>query len=292
MKTNDVIDCLVRVGWQWHHSDTTLHSDVPAMRIVTALFHLAFILGTKVIAGFPLVRKPLSFRPIWIGLVQSSLHCPPGFTLPLSRCSSLCKMSTKESSGEESSLNKVVLWIGSTTSMAVAGLFFAVLAYKRDALMVSFFIGAISNGILSKVLKRLLNQGRPSEISLVVKEMPSDNGMPSSHAMSLGFIGMFTGLTLPQTQIPILLYVAISLYYRIHTQLHTKEQVAVGLIAGMMNGAVWQYLCSSTVMDWVSSTILNNEGLLPYPLLAVPALVGAIVVGSFERRIKKWIKSD
>jgi hypothetical protein len=56
--------------------------------------------------------------------------------------------------------------------------------------------------------------------------------------MSLGFIGMFTGLTLPQTQIPILLYVAISLYYRIHTQLHTKEQVAVGLLAGLMNGAV------------------------------------------------------
>ena len=158
--------------------------------------------------------------------------------------------------------------------------------------MVSFFIGAISNGILSKVLKRLLNQERPSNVSLAVKEKPSDMGMPSSHAMSLGFIGMFTALTLPQSQIPILMYVAIALYYRVHTQLHTKEQVAVGLIVGMLNGAVWRSLCTSHVMDWVSNTILTNEGLLPYPLLIVPALVGAIVVGSFERRIRKWIKND
>lgn len=162
--------------------------------------------------------------------------------------------------------------------------------------MISFFIGAIANGILSKVLKKLLNQERPSNISLVVvKEKPSDMGMPSSHAMSLGFIGMVTALTtLPQYYyspiIPIVMYVTISLYYRIHTQLHTKEQVAVGLIVGMLNGILWQSLCSTYVMDWVSNTILNKEGLLPYPLLVVPALVGLIVVGSFERRIRKWIK--
>jgi dolichyldiphosphatase len=278
------------------------------MRIVTVLFHLlVVILGTPgLIAGFPLVaKKPLTFRPIGIG-VQSSVQVRrPSGVAPqqplLSRYSrSLCKMSTKKecsSSNDEeccssSLINKVVVWIGSTTSMTVAALFFAALAYKRDALMVSFFIGAISNGILSKVLKKLLNQKRPSDISVIVKEQPSDNGMPSSHAMSLGFIGMFTGLTLPQTHIPILCYVAISLYYRVQTQLHTKEQVAVGLMVGMMNGAIWRYLCSNSVMDWVSNTLLNSEKLLPYPLLVVPAVVGVIVVGSFERRIKKWIKSD
>jgi len=199
---------------------------------------------------------------------------------------------------DESSLSKAVLWIGSTTSIFVAGTFFVLLAVKRDALMVSFFMGAISNGILSKILKKVLNQERPAKISAVVKEKPSDKGMPSSHAMSLGFIGMFTALTLPQTQVPVLIYVAMSLYYRVHTQLHTKEQVAVGLFVGILNGALWRSLCSGTnpllpfvnVMEWVSSMFLNDQGLLPMPLLVVPAVGGLAVVGSFERRIKKWLK--
>ena len=81
---------------------------------------------------------------------------------------------TNEPLDEASSLNNVVLWIGSTTSMFVAVTFFVLLAVKRDALMVSFFIGAINNGILSKVLKKLLNQERPAEISETVKDKPSD----------------------------------------------------------------------------------------------------------------------
>jgi Na+/H+-dicarboxylate symporter len=118
--------------------------------------------------------------------------------------------------------------------------------------------------------------------------------------MSLGFIGTFTAMTLPQTLLPILIYVAVSLYYRIHTQLHTKEQIAVGLGIGVLNGALWRSLCSGTnplfpsvnVMEWVSSTFLNEHGLLPIPLLVIPAVVGLAVVGSFERRISKWIKKS
>eukprot|EP00429_Kryptoperidinium_foliaceum_P011195 CAMPEP_0176002642 /NCGR_PEP_ID=MMETSP0120_2-20121206/754_1 /TAXON_ID=160619 /ORGANISM="Kryptoperidinium foliaceum, Strain CCMP 1326" /LENGTH=144 /DNA_ID=CAMNT_0017335241 /DNA_START=235 /DNA_END=669 /DNA_ORIENTATION=- len=90
--------------------------------------------------------------------------------------------------------------IGSTTSMTVAGMFYLVLAWKRDALMVSFFIGSISNGILSKILKKMLKQERPPDLDESAMEIrPSDNGMPSSHAMSLGFIGTFTAMQLPWT---------------------------------------------------------------------------------------------
>lgn len=215
--------------------------------------------------------------------------------------SSILNMSqNKDNAVDSLSLDKVVLWIGSTTSIFVAATFFFLLAFKRDALMVSFFIGAINNGILSKVLKKLLNQERPADISEAVKEKPSDKGMPSSHAMSLGFIGTFTAMTLPQTLVPILIYVVISLYYRIHTQLHTKEQVAVGFGIGAFNGATWRSLCTGTnslfpsinVMDWVSATFLNDQGLLPIPLLVVPAVIGLAVVGSFERRISKFIKSS
>jgi hypothetical protein len=193
--------------------------------------------------------------------------------------------------------------IGSTTSAVVAGTFFAVLAYQRDALMVSFFIGAISNGILSKVLKKVLKQARPPELngeeldsSFVLA--PTDNGMPSSHAMSLGFICTFAALQLPSwTALPLLVYVVISLMYRVQRNLHTVEQILVGVTVGATNGYVWRILCFGNnpwgvnVMDWVSATFLNEQGLLPWYGLAVPTLVGAAVVGSVERRISKFLKN-
>lgn len=187
--------------------------------------------------------------------------------------------------------------IGSTTSMVVAGTFFVVLAYQRDAFMVSFFIGAISNGVLSKVLKRLLNQERPPELETTeMKLKPSDKGMPSSHAMSLGFIGVFTALSLPWTQIPMIFYVLISLIYRVETKLHSWDQIAVGFVIGSTNGVLWRHLVDGRnpwdihVMDFVSQNFLNEAGVLPWSMLAVPAMIGAVVVGSFERRISAWLK--
>ena len=44
------------------------------------------------------------------------------------------------------------------------------------------------------------------------------------------------------------------------------------------------------IMDMVSTNLLSDAGVLPWPYLAVPALVGAIVVGSVERRISGWYK--
>ena len=195
------------------------------------------------------------------------------------------------------SLSQAFQLVGKTTSAVVAGTFYIVMAYQRDALMVSFFIGAISNGILSKVLKKVLNISRPEELDLQELELkPSDNGMPSSHAMSLGFIGTFTALSLPWTTVPIILYSIISLVYRIQTKLHTVDQVLVGATVGTLNGWLWRILCTSdnsfgfTITDWVSSSFLNEQGLLPYWALAVPALIGAMVVGSVERRIARFLE--
>jgi len=187
--------------------------------------------------------------------------------------------------------------IGSTTSTVVSGTFFVILAYQRDALMVSFFIGSILNAVLGKLLKKILNQERPPDLDttgLVVK--PSDGGMPSSHAMSLGFIGTFTGLALPWTQLPIIIYSAISLAYRVTTKLHTWQQIVVGFILGSTHGAIWSHLCDGRnpfgihIMDIVSSNLLNDAGVLPLPYLVAPALIGAIVVGSVERRLSGWIQ--
>jgi membrane-associated phospholipid phosphatase len=192
--------------------------------------------------------------------------------------------------------------IGSTTSAVVSVVFFAVLAWKRDAFMVSFFLGSIANGILSKFLKKLLNQSRPEALQKVTMKLkPSDGGMPSSHAMSLGFIATFTTISLVSlvgvggTGWPLGLlwmYVAVSLAYRVQVNLHTWQQVAVGVTVGSANGWMWHTACHDGVMDWVATNFLNANGVLPLPLLVLPALVGAVVVGSFERRIYAFLKNS
>lgn len=198
-------------------------------------------------------------------------------------------------SGSTSVVTNVLNIFGASTSILVSGTFFIVLALQRDALMVSFFIGAITNGALSKILKKILNQDRPDAPAASV-EKPSDKGMPSSHAMSLGFIGTFTMLTLEWTQPIIPIYVAIALYYRVQTRLHTIEQVAVGMAFGVSNGLIWRYLVDGrnpmgiNVMDFVTNRFLNDQGLLPIQLLIVPAIAGAVVVGSLERKISKFVK--
>jgi membrane-associated phospholipid phosphatase len=227
---------------------------------------------------------------------QRSLHLP----VHLKGLSSqqLNMVTDSNNNNDDISLTDRILFaIGGTTSITVAGTFFIVLAYQRDALMVSFFIGSILNGILSKVLKKVLNQDRPISVSGAV-EQPSDKGMPSSHAMSLGFIGTFTALTIDWTGVPIALYGATSLYYRVQTKLHTKEQVAVGLLVGSINGALWRVLVDGNnpllpkinIMAFVTENIMDQHGILPIPYLVVPVIVGALVVGSFERKVVKWIQ--
>jgi len=189
--------------------------------------------------------------------------------------------------------------IGKSTSAAVALTFFAVLAYRRDALMVTFFIGAIGNGIAGKILKQLLDQDRPEELELNgdIKLKPGDKGMPSSHAMSLGFICTFTALGIPWTAVPLLIYVILSLYYRVKANLHTFEQIVVGLVFGVINGILWRDLAlgvsplfpSVHIMQSISDHLIPPGGVLPAPYLVVPAAVGAVVVGSFERKMSRWL---
>jgi membrane-associated phospholipid phosphatase len=203
-----------------------------------------------------------------------------------------------QQSNSPSLVNMAVKAIGSSTTIVVSGLFFLVLLWKRDALMVSFFIGAISNGVLSKILKKLINQTRPPELEHVddIQLKPGDKGMPSSHAMSLGFISTFIACNLSWTQMPLFVYAVVSLIYRVQVKLHTWQQVVVGSIVGSTNGFLWYRLCIGSnpwkihIMNFVTRYFLNENGQLPLPLMIVPFLVGAATIGSFERRISSWIK--
>mmetsp|Transcript_21906 Transcript_21906/g.62854 ORF Transcript_21906/g.62854 Transcript_21906/m.62854 type:complete len:298 (+) Transcript_21906:81-974(+) len=208
------------------------------------------------------------------------------------------------SEGTQHQMNPAVSVLGKSTSTFVSLTFFAFLALRRDAYMVSFFIGAISNGILSKVLKKILNHDRPEalDFSEHIKFKPRDGGMPSSHAMSLGFIGTYTALgvveSMPWLVGFIVPYILLSLYYRVKSSLHTIEQVTVGLVLGVTNGVIWRGVSlgtsplfpSANIMGWVSNNLLPESGQLSPIFLLIPAAVGVAVVGSFERKISSWLK--
>ena len=177
--------------------------------------------------------------------------------------------------------------------------------------MLTFFIGSILNGISSKTLKKLLNVDRPDghHGEKSVKHKPSDKGMPSSHAMSLGFIGTYciiqafsilgVGLQSEAIALGLIAYAMISLIYRVQTQLHTVDQVIVGLLFGVTNSFIWHSLAFGTnpmfpkvnIMEMVSTQLLPESGLMPLKYLTIPALIGAAVVGSVERRLSTWLKS-
>jgi membrane-associated phospholipid phosphatase len=201
----------------------------------------------------------------------------------------------------------VIKILGKSTSKVVAGTFFVALAIRRDAFMLSFFIGAICNGIISKLAKKLLDQQRPPDLDRAKTKttfsgIPSDGGMPSSHAMSLGFIGTFTILNLASLpwinpallSAVIVSYAVVSLVYRVQVRLHTTEQVLAGSMWGSING----YIYHSYVRAIVQQHLLQRypyifdqvTGKFPVPLLIAPALVGLVVVGSLERRVLRWWK--
>ena len=110
--------------------------------------------------------------------------------------------------------------------------------------------------------------------------------------MSLGFIGTFTivHLTSWWTILSIATFSTLSLLYRIQVKLHTWEQVVVGLIVGSSNAYLFHTFAEEGLVQWLTSNVLNPEGLLPIPLLLVPAIVGALIVGSVERRIGNWLQ--
>lgn len=61
----------------------------------------------------------------------------------------------------------------------MAGCFSFAALWKHDAEIIWILLGAVSNSLLSTVLKKMLNHERPSSA------LRSDPGMPSSHAQSI-----------------------------------------------------------------------------------------------------------
>jgi PAP2 superfamily len=303
----------------------------------------------------------------------------------------------------------LVLWMamGTSTSVVVSGSFAMVLAFQRRrqnennnansacALTVAAYVGAIFNGILSKLLKKMIQQARPpcprpekqhnkimttqteddclssavlAPSTILAEEETDqsdhvdadnnvdegdmtiprygvweDEGMPSSHSMSLGFIWALLALHYPPSDIDYydnddnddghfhypfhflpsirrrsvavsvsLLYVLTCATYRCssHANLHTWQQVAVGLTLGMVHATIFvQCGVQRELAAWITAHVLltttttttvaakddDDESrsrkivILPAPLLAIPFIMTILIGAKVDLRLMQWL---
>lgn len=182
-----------------------------------------------------------------------------------------------------------VEWLGKNTKWIVSGVAALILMIKRDAATILCLIGAITNAIFGKILKRIINEARPRGARLV------DPGMPSSHAQSLFYFATYLSLIIIQgklsnfvgksvasqilTCVLIMGLACTGAIYRVRKGLHTFPQISVGGIVGMLFAIFWQ----TFVQPLFVHIFIGLEWLVA-PVL----IIGAFTVGSVERKIREF----
>jgi len=170
-----------------------------------------------------------------------------------------------------------------STRWAVAGAAATTLLWRRDTATVLCLSGAVLNGLLSKVLKRVINEARPAGARL------RDPGMPSSHAQSLFFFAAYisVALALAETGLPalwaalIFSSAAAAAGWRVYSGLHSLQQVGVGALIGSLFGAAWRAI----VQPQVASAVATGP-----TAVAVLLVAAALVVFGFERWLGAALK--
>lgn len=175
---------------------------------------------------------------------------------------------------------------GSKTRWVVSGALALAFVWRADVLTTRMIVGGIVSAIGVKIVKRLLKQPRPPGASL------TDGGMPSSHAQSLFFFATFLSAHCWSTEwwpiVSSVLLMSMALWQsarRVSKGLHTKEQIAVGMLMGIANALIWFHflgpLCIPFIPDLFQSMIWRSTA------VSVVLLVGLLTVSSVER----WLRS-
>ena len=133
--------------------------------------------------------------------------------------------------------------------------------WKRDVEVGTFISGAFLSAAVSKILKRVIKQERPSK--LVKKNF----GMPSSHALTISYFCSFL-LRVVERQnwspnskyfvsICLLVYSVGAIYVRVKHEYHNVKQVGVGIFVGTILGLFWYWLCFSLGMNGMLEERVN-----------------------------------
>jgi len=192
----------------------------------------------------------------------------------------------------------------SKTRWIVSGLAAATLFWRQDAATILCITGAILNALLSKVLKRVINESRPEGARL------ADPGMPSSHSQSLFFFATYLSAaaaqaetltlpalhaTVPPAVLPSIVFISSSSLalkaaiaaglfalasgaaaYRVAVGLHTPAQIGAGAAIGSATGLSWLLYAQPAFMHML---LRYDMG----PVAIALAAVGLVTVASIER---------
>lgn len=191
-------------------------------------------------------------------------------------------------------MNAVGDALASRARWLVSGSAGVVLLLRRDAVVVSFLLGAIANALVTKVLKWGLAIPRPDGAPL------ADPGMPSSHASSLFFFATWLGaaalarradddlgLATALGLVALLVCTATALAaWRVRRGLHSADQVLVGALLGAGAALLWrsqseplEHALDALIAATTGSWMLGAAGLLAI------IVAGVLVVGAVERLV-------
>ncbi|CAN0299960.1 unnamed protein product [Ectocarpus sp. 12 AP-2014] len=193
--------------------------------------------------------------------------------------------------------------LGSSTQWVVAGAVGVALITRADVDTLVYVLGSLINAVFSKVLKKTINQVRPDGAQL------SDPGMPSSHAMSLFYLGTYLviGLqehgvlllhpSLPswplgvtQTQTLLGMYALTASLWRVKAGFHTLPQVAVGAAVGAVDAVLWYHLCHPYLLSQARlgqvDTVFGGPN-IPVELAFAVCFVTFLTFGNAQRKISQ-----
>lgn len=167
--------------------------------------------------------------------------------------------------------------VGESARFTVSGAVATTLIVRHDLATLEWVCGAICAAILNKILKRIIKQARP-EGSVEV----GDDGMPSSHACAMTNIAVsvLDGQAWP-AYAAVGTYVTTALTWRYVANYHTLPQLLVGAIVGGGTSVAWRNWQPLTQI--FHAMRIDDTG-APIALISAVLVIGALVVGSLERR--------
>jgi len=130
---------------------------------------------------------------------------------------------------------------------------------KQLPYLLLFLIGLFINSQFNSVLKSLIKEPRPSNVSKY--EGAQQYGMPSGHAQSVFF--SLTFLYLVKTSywllLTMLFFAALTLYQRSSSNEHNSKQLLVGSFVGLVSGYAW-FKLSKYIISPRQFAPYNNTG--------------------------------
>ncbi|XP_050675552.1 dolichyldiphosphatase 1-like [Leptidea sinapis] len=131
--------------------------------------------------------------------------------------------------------------------------FIALILFRRDLHTIVFFIGTLINELINIILKHTICENRP----LVRSNLYNEYGMPSSHSQFMWFFSLYVlyffifrlhhlnnnniisalwRVIIVSSCFMMALIVSIG---RVYLEYHTRRQVVVGAIVGIVTATVW-----------------------------------------------------